>query len=127
VIDDLFFALKLDDGTELYFETITPVQKKEEWIAALQECVLQYQNKETRVQQVRQLQKKLNASDEDSDDEEDLDSEIESDEDQDQEDDLSSMGGLPCLAVTFPEEMMTANGAGVSTRRDIINRRRPSF
>lgn len=127
VIEDLFFTLKLEDGTELYFETITPLQKKEEWIAALQECVLQYQNKETRIRQVAQLQNKLNASDEDSDDEEDVDSEVETEEDQDQDEDLSNMGGLPCLAVTFPDELMGPNGSAVSTRRDILNRRRPSF
>merc|ERR1711879_367910 len=115
------FTLKLEDGTELYFETITPLQKKEEWIAALQECVLQYQNKETRIRQVTQLQNKLNASEEDSD------SEVETEEDQDQDEDLSNMGGLPCLAVTYPEELMAPNGSAVSTRRDILNRRRPSF
>jgi hypothetical protein len=113
----------------LYFETITPLQKKEEWIASLRECVAQYRSKERRVGQVKQLQSVLSASLEDSEDDEEEDNN-DTKEEQDQEggEDLSSMGGLPCLAVSFPEEMMGPNPPpAVSTRRDILTRRRPSF
>lgn len=134
VAHELFFALKLRDGSELYFETITPVQKRNAWVDSLRACLVQYQNKENRIKQVQRLQNKLNSSDEDSDDEYDMEDEEsdgsqegsrESTEEDTLEEDLSSLGGLPCLAVTFPEEM--EGMPPVSTRRDILSRRRPSF